>query len=368
MNSQVARNALVLIAVVAGGAALYWLRDILTPLALAAFLLIMIDGLARLVSRYLPKAPTWVAMSGAIGVIVLAFMVSLWVLVNGGRNFAGELSGMHARANEVIANVAGLLHLSVAPSLDEMLGHLDPQKYATPLLNGVQGLVSSAFFVLIYLGFLVASRNAFGKKIVALFPTRNERSEAKRIFDRIRDGVESYVWVQTVLGLLIAVLAWAVMEAVGLDNALFWAFVIFITGYIPIVGGAIAVVAPPLFLLMEPDAELWKAGVLFVALEAILFVVGNVLLPRMQAKSMNIDPVVVLLSLAFWGALWGLAGAFLSTPLTVMVMAILAEFKGSRWVAVLLSGDGEPYPMEDTGPDPAPPPKKARRSRAAAAA
>ncbi|MBS0294994.1 MAG: AI-2E family transporter [Proteobacteria bacterium] len=368
MSSDTSRNALVVIAVVAGGAALYWLRDILTPLALAAFLLIMIDGLARLISRFAPKAPVWLPLTGAIGVIVLTFMVSLWVMVNGGRSFVGEMSGMHARANVIIADIAGRLHLGVAPSLDEMLTHLDPQKYAGPMLNGMQGIVSSAFFVLIYLGFLIASRSAFGKKIVALFPTRGERGEAKRIFDRIREGVESYVWVQTVLGLLIAVLAWAVMEAVGLNNALFWAFVIFVTGYIPIVGGAIAVVAPPLFLLVEPDSQLWKAGVLFVALEVILFVVGNVLLPRMQAKSMNIDPVVVLLSLAFWGALWGLTGAFLSTPLTVIVMAVLAEFKGSRWIAVLLSGDGKPYPMEDQGSESPPPPKKPRRRRAPAAA
>jgi len=57
---------------------------------------------------------------------------------------------------------------------------------------------------------------------------------------------------------------------------------------------------------------------------------------------------LVLLALAFWGKLWGVAGMFLSTPLAVMAMAILAEFKGSRWIAVLLSGDGEPYAAKQT--------------------
>jgi hypothetical protein len=50
----------------------------------------------------------------------------------------------------------------------------------------------------------------------------------------------------------------------------------------------------------------------------------------------------VLLSLAFWGAIWGLPGMFLSTPLTVTAIIILSQFQGSRWIAVLLSGDGEP--------------------------
>jgi len=62
----------------------------------------------------------------------------------------------------------------------------------------------------------------------------------------------------------------------------------------------------------------------------------------MQRDSLNIDPVVVLLSLALWGAIWGIPGMFLSTPLTVACIIILAQFDGSRWIAILLSGDGAP--------------------------
>jgi AI-2 transport protein TqsA len=71
-------------------------------------------------------------------------------------------------------------------------------------------------------------------------------------------------------------------------------------------------------------------------------VVGNVILPRMQGDSLNMDPTVVLLSLAVWGALWGVTGMFLSTPLTVACMLILAQFDGTRWIAILLSEDGDP--------------------------
>jgi predicted PurR-regulated permease PerM len=59
---------------------------------------------------------------------------------------------------------------------------------------------------------------------------------------------------------------------------------------------------------------------------------------------LNLDPVVVLLSLAFWSILLGATGAFLSTPLTVAAMAILAEFRSTRWLAIVLSSDGNPYP------------------------
>ena len=91
----------------------------------------------------------------------------------------------------------------------------------------------------------------------------------------------------------------------------------------------------------------WPALILLVGLQLILFVVGNLIQPRMQGDNQNIDPIAVLLALALWGKMWGVVGMFLSTPLAVMAMAILAEFKGSRWIAILLSGDGKPYADED---------------------
>ncbi len=89
-------------------------------------------------------------------------------------------------------------------------------------------------------------------------------------------------------------------------------------------------------------ADLAKPLLLLAGLQAIGFLVGSVIQPRMQSRSLNLDPVIVLLSLAFWGVLLGATGAFLSTPLTVTAMAILAEFKRTRWMAVLLSSDGNP--------------------------
>ena len=104
---------------------------------------------------------------------------------------------------------------------------------------------------------------------------------------------------------------------------------------------------------MEFDSY-WRAIILLAALQAVQFVVGNIIQPRMQGRSLNMDPVAVLLSLAFWGALWGLPGMFLSTPLTVMAMVILAQFNGTRWIAVLLSEDGEPDKLRHRDPGAAP--------------
>ena len=102
------------------------------------------------------------------------------------------------------------------------------------------------------------------------------------------------------------------------------------------------ILVPPIFALVQFDGW-WQAAALLAGLQTVNFLVGNIVYPRMQGRSLNIDPVVVLLSLAFWGGIWGFPGMFLSTPLTVTAMVILAQFPSSHWVAVLLSGDGDPF-------------------------
>jgi predicted PurR-regulated permease PerM len=122
-------------------------------------------------------------------------------------------------------------------------------------------------------------------------------------------------------------------------------------------------ILPPLFALVQFPDSFVPAAILFLALQGIFFVVGNVIYPRMQGESLNIDPTVVLLSLAVWGALWGVTGMFLSTPLTVALMLIMAQFDGTRWIAILLSEDGDPSGSgldrkPPGGPAKAPPEKK----------
>lgn len=339
--SLVSRNALVVLAVVAAGAALYWLRDILTPLAMAVFLLIMIDGLSRVIQARLGLSPRW-AMTGSVTLVILGFVGSIAIIVDGAQGFIQQATGVVERLDAIIADVAGLAGVEVAPTARELIGEIDLRGLLTRLALDLQNIATGAFFVLIYLGFLIASQVGFGKKIVGMFPRRTDRQEAMAIFERVRGGVQGYLWVQTVTGAMICAVAYALMRFVGLENAEFWTFVIFIVGYIPLLGGAIAGLAPPLFALVQFDTY-WQALTLLVGLQSLLFFMGNVVQPRMQGDNQNIDPVVVLLSLAFWGKIWGVIGMFLSTPLAVAAMAILAEFKGSRWIAILLSGDGEPY-------------------------
>jgi len=350
---KISRTALVILAVIACGAVLYMLHGIFTPLALAVFLAVMIDGFARIIRKYAPSLADRAATPLAVVLSILLFGVTAFVIADNATSFANQLVAYTPRLNNLIARLASLAHVETPPTITELFRQLDPTSYLAAVAKGLQGFASDAIFVLIYLGFILASRHGFERKVVGLFPDREERQKALAAFLRIRDGVEQYLWVQTVTGLMIAGGSWIVMASLGLDNALFWAFLIFIASYIPIIGGFIGIAAPPVFALVQFESY-WPAVILLAVLQTIQFIVGNVIQPRMQGRSLNMDPVVVLLSLGLWGAIWGVPGMFLSTPLTVMAMVILAQFQGTRWIAVLLSADGEPEKLRDRAPAMAP--------------
>jgi predicted PurR-regulated permease PerM len=339
-GSGVARNAVVVVAVILAGSTLAWAAGILTPLVLALFLMVMVDGFARTLAKT-PITPEWAALPVALVLTALGFGLTVYVVANNAAGFVSELIKDMPRLNAVIAQIGGAFGVQVPPTVQQLIDQLNPGKYLGDVARALQAFGGSAILVLIYLGFLIASRQGFSRKAEALFPDSHDREHATAVFIRIRNGVERYLWIQTVTGGVIALSAWALMALIGLPNSLFWGFLIFVACYVPVIGGAIGTVLPPLFALVE-FPSFWPALLLFLGLEVIMFVVGNVIQPRMQSDSLNIDPVVVLLSLAFWGAIWGVPGMFLSIPLTVTGIIVLAQFEGSRWIAVLLSGDGRP--------------------------
>ncbi|MEW6596923.1 MAG: AI-2E family transporter [Pseudomonadota bacterium] len=340
--SAVARISLVVIAVVTAGAALHWAAAIFTPLVLAVFLLILVDGFARALQRHAPWLPEWADLPLALVITLAAMALALVGVLNNAASFGQQLVTDAPKLNLMIGKLAAQLGVPAPPALQQVIQQVNPARYVGDIAGALQTIGSGAVYVFIYLGFLLASRQGFSTKAAGVWPDPDIRRRAVAVLARIRDGVQRYLWIQTVSGSMIALSAFALMLAVGLEHADFWAFLIFILVFIPVIGGLVAGVLPPLFALIQYN-DIWPAVIVFVGLQVILFAIGTILLPRMQRDGLNIDPVVVLLSLAIWGSIWGIPGMFLSTPLTVMAIVILAQFPGARWIAVLLSGDGEPW-------------------------
>jgi AI-2 transport protein TqsA len=332
-----------ILSVIAAGFTCYALRKILTPFILSVFLLLVIGGLETALTRWTPVRRR-AALPLAIIAVVALFGFSIWLIAHNAAVIVEQSSVYTARLDEILNMIADRFGLKTAPTINELFHQLNPGRFASVVAREAGHILDGAVFVLIYLGFMLASREGFRGKVEHLFPDRGHQ-EAMEVAGRIQHGVQSYVWVQTVVGVIIAGASVLVMWPLGISHLMFWAFLIFLANYIPAIGAAIGVLLPPLFGLVDLN-DLWRPILLLVLLEVIHFVVSHVVQPRMQGRSLNIDPIVVLLSLAFWGAIFGIPGAFLSTPLTVVAMVVCNEFRSTRWLPILLSADGKPYAAE----------------------
>ena len=338
------RACLVVLAVIAAAAAAKALSGVLAPFAMALFLAVVLGSFASSLERRLGglmPGRRRLGMPVALVLTGLLFAGLLVLTIDNASAFAAKLVSYGPRLNALFAEFAQAAPTAAAPTLDEMLAQLDPGRYLASAAGVVRSMATDTLLILIYLGFIIASRRSLERKVLNLSDVREERRTVAIAYRAIITSVEQYLWVQTVTGLMIAAASWAAMAAVGLDGATFLAILIFLACYIPILGAALGVVVAPVFALLQFESH-WQAIFLYAVLQGLHFVVGNIIAPRMQGRSLNMDPLVVLLSLAFWGWLWGVVGMFLSTPLTVIVMVVCAQFRGSRWVAILLSADGQP--------------------------
>ena len=118
-----------------------------------------------------------------------------------------------------------------------------------------------------------------------------------------------------------------------------WGILNFLLNYIPVVGNLIGIIPPSVYALMQFQS--WTISiVIFGGLAVIQVVISNFVYPMLQGRSLSLSPVAIVLTLAFWSLIWGVAGALIAVPLTVACIAVLEQFDSTRWVAKLVSGPG----------------------------
>jgi AI-2 transport protein TqsA len=333
---------IMIIAAAAIIAGLWWFADLLTPLALAIFLWLTIDAFAMSLKKHLPFIPRVAAIPVAVMIVFLSLTFIVGFVIEYATDFSRSLGAYQIRLNEVIAQGFALVRLSgPPPTVGELFAKVNPSTLLRGVADTLQSFGGQALFVIIYVASLFAAQASMPKKMIEIFGRGHELSRATLIGRAISNSMEQYLWVQTITGFMIAAACWLLFAIMGLENALFWATVTFVLAYIPVVGGVAASVLPALFALVQFPSPVNAIVILGVS-QGVQFLVGNVIQPRMTGDSLNISVLVVFMSLAFWGKLWGGPGMFLAVPLTVMLMIILAQFPSTRWLAVMMSNNGNP--------------------------
>jgi len=334
-------------------ALLYFLASILIPFVIAFVLAVLVNALVRFIKNRWAAAPSWAVSLLAGLVVILMASGGIFVMAQGAAQMVSQGPALLARLDGIAVDLGRSLHLNEPLHLSAVVGKVSVAQVAGFILGGIQGLFSGLLLMVVYFGFMLAGRQRISSKIERVAGSSGRAKTIKDTVKRIAANIETYVWVQTITGLILTAAATIVMLAVGLDNVLFWAVVFFLLTFIPNIGVTVGSIAPSLFALIQ-FTTVWQAITVFVVIQVVATVVGNFIYPRLQAETQNIDPVATLLSLAFWGWVWGLPGAFLAVPMTLMSMMVFAQFENTAWVAALLSNDGKTaFREKETRADPA---------------
>ena len=316
---------------------------ILLPFVIAIFVSYFASAMAAMTCRIrIGGTPLPRSLRYAASIAVLLLMA--WLLVGlVARNVGQVMAGAPVYEQNLLrlANLAAAVFgLEEVTDVRVLLVGLNLTGLIRGLTTGLMGLIGSLGTVGIYSVFLLLEQRHLDRKIAALFPDVEREALVHRILQQIGKEVQNYIWLKTIFSLATSLATYVVMKAVGLDLAEFWALLIFALNFIPYIGAWLGVIFPALLALLQFESLtpfLLTTG----ALALIQFTGGSIVEPRVMGTGLNVSPVVMLLSLALWGAIWGVVGMFLAVPLAVVVMIVCSHFEATRPVAVLLSADGE---------------------------
>lgn len=206
--------------------------------------------------------------------------------------------------------------------------------------SSVTGLATTLGIVVVYIFFMFIEQSTFHKKFAALFPNKNQSKKMRYIFKSIDENMKKYMFMKTLVSGVTAVLSYFWLHFLGLEFAGVWAFIVFVTSYIPTIGAIVACSLPILYSLITADTVNTPILVA-IGLIGLQVGFGNIIEPKLTGKTLNLSTLAILINLVFWGMLWGIAGMFFSVPLLVATFIITAQFDSTRWIAVLLSANGE---------------------------
>jgi AI-2 transport protein TqsA len=318
-------------------------RGLLLPFVLGLALWYMVDALADAIERprlgalRLPRPLALLAAVCAMGGL-------LWVV---GRTIGRNISAVVAaapnyevRLQKLIDQGARLVGVEQVPTLSQLFDRISLADTLTGLAAAAASVVSVAGVVVIYAGFLFVEQIRFRRKLAIMFAGSERQAKLRSVLGLIDRDIRIYLRIKTTLAAVTSALAYFVMAWVGVDFAAFWAVMVFFFYYIPTVGSILAIVAPALLTLVQFD-HLTPFLIVLLVIGTIQIVMANVIEPALLGRSLNLSPLVVIISLVVWGTIWGVVGMFLSVPITVVMLIVLAHFETTRPVAVLLSADGK---------------------------
>ncbi len=274
-------------------------------------------------------------------VIILGILYSIIsIIVVNIEQIAAKVEDYEARQDSILETTAEYLGLeNLAEELKDLPSSKELRPYLNGLLNSLTSALGSIFIIIIYLIFILIEEFIFTRKLDIIYKNNEQFDDIKYIINTMNNSIKRYISVKTFASLLTAVLAYIALLLLGVDFPLLWAFIIFVFNFIPYVGSFIATFLPSVFAVLQFNSLPYFIWV-FLSVQFCQTLVANGIEPKIMGRSLNLSPLVVLITLAIWGTIWGVLGMIISVPVTSILVIVLAQFKETRNIAILLSETG----------------------------
>lgn len=306
---------------------------ILIPLLLAVFIATLTMPLVRFMVRYrVPEVLSVVVVLLFLLGLVLLFASFIGTTVNA---FYKDIPLYEDRFNHLSHTyIEWLRAKGFAVSNDIVRQYINPgqiMRMVAGVLNSLRGMLTSTMLILLIIMFILLEASSLPDKLKRAFGNTTSVLEH---FSTISYSIQYYLRLKTIISFVTGLLAWAALKYLEVPYAELWGVTAFLFNFIPTIGSFVAAIPPILLaLIMIDPITAISVAIIYIIINTV---VGSVIEPRLMGNSLGISPLVVFLSLVFWGWVWGPIGMILSVPLTMVAKIALGVNPSSRWLAVLL--------------------------------
>ena len=341
------------------GVALRELRPVLLPFVTAVLLSILFKPIVvvlqqRRYPRLLALAVVLLSLLVVLFLFVLVLYTSLGSFLEVLPRYEAKFDRTLAEALLTVREVALQMGVQVDETRSPELVQLSTITRA--LSSGVGsflGFAGNAFLVVLFVLFVLAGSGDLATKVEQAFPS-NFAHRIAHVIANIERQVRQYLVTKTLISAVTGVITTFILLLTGVDFALLWGFLTFLLNFIPNLGSIVATLLPVTLALLQFDT-LAQPLIVLVLLGITQVTIGNVLDPRIMAFSLNLSPLFVLVSLIFWGWLWGIWGMLLAVPITATIKIICENVGPLHPLAVLMGGPIRPTRSSATPPPTLPP-------------
>jgi predicted PurR-regulated permease PerM len=297
-----------------------------------------------------------------LGLAVFAvLLLVLFVCYLGGVFLGGRVSDVLAQSPRYV-NQLNNIYQDVVSGLDvpeDFLADINWARQLGPKLAALSGAVAvfmgnflgKLILVLIFLVFMLLGKPYFKYKMAAAFPP-DRATQFTEMIASISKQIGQYLVVKVAISGTTGVMVWLALTLLKVEFALTWGALAFFLNFIPSIGSILASIPPIMLAIVQyypatPEAGSWMLIPILttVILLLIQMTMGNVIEPKIMGDSLNLSPVVILLSLIFFGWMWGMTGALLSVPIAAAIKIVCENIDALKPISILM-GSGKQF-MKD---------------------